>query len=240
MTKLVLKVSFVLLAALQSACATVCLTPTEIESNHINQYGSITLGKAFTRIENDVENFKEIDTKEVRTLINNPEATPFVKTQLYILLAKHFGNIQEIENLIAAQNDAINADGFKNIEEKNAYIKFAALTEERFRKYSKSTPENFKENAPSSAQVRFAPSMPYQATKSGYCYIEYDVSAEGRTENLRPLYCTTGHFRVAAMKNVAEWRFFPKRVDSKNVKDFAQVSKIAFRLTDGCGNLIPQ
>ncbi len=82
--------------------------------------------------------------------------------------------------------------------------------------------------------------MPADAETSGHCYVQFDVTSQGRTKNIRAINCTDPVFEAASIKAVKLWVYYPKVeygafVDRPDVE-----SKISFKLQDLNGTLIPE
>lgn len=81
-------------------------------------------------------------------------------------------------------------------------------------------------------KFRGAASIPYDANRSGTCMLRYDVTKEGRTENIKALRCTESLFARNSVKAVSRFLYEPADYRRTDVE-----TKITFRLLDERGKL---
>ena len=87
---------------------------------------------------------------------------------------------------------------------------------------------------------RTPPIMPPNATRSGHCQMQFDVTADGFVENLVALSCSDPVFRNMSLYNVHHWFYHPAWSGGQRVARTAVETKITFRLADESGELIPE
>jgi outer membrane biosynthesis protein TonB len=90
--------------------------------------------------------------------------------------------------------------------------------------------------------IRFPPRMSPAAlrgNRSGHCKLEFDVTSDGRVENIRVGYCTSEVFRETSVKSLSKWKYNPAIQDGKGVPRKNVETTIAYRIQDACGNTLP-
>lgn len=99
-----------------------------------------------------------------------------------------------------------------------------------------------REKTDSDAEVclRTPPIMPANAQKSGHCKVAFDVSKEGRPENIKTTYCTEEHFSAPSIQSVHWWFYHPKVERGSAVQRPGVGTTIRYRLTDESGVNIPE
>lgn len=80
------------------------------------------------------------------------------------------------------------------------------------------------------------PVMPYGIENSGFCCVSFDISKSGKTKNVDVYVCTDDIMRDNIELAVKRWRYFPKLVNGKKVKQSNIIKKIKMLVTDQYGN----
>lgn len=88
--------------------------------------------------------------------------------------------------------------------------------------------------------LRHTPTMPPRAEKSGHCKVQFDVTPEGSTVNVKATYCTEPLFKRATISAVQRWKYNPKVHNGAAVTRYGLVNKVSFHLSDERGNIIPE
>ena len=88
--------------------------------------------------------------------------------------------------------------------------------------------------------VRIPPMMPTNATRSGWCDLDFDVGIDGRTRDVVATTCSDPVFTDAATRSVEQWRYQPRIFDGEIVPRFGMSSRVTFRLHDATGQVIPE
>ena len=88
--------------------------------------------------------------------------------------------------------------------------------------------------------LRIPPMMPAGATRSGWCDLDYDVGIDGRTRDVVVTECSDTLFADAAAESVRRWIYQPRIVDGRVVPRPGMSSRVAFRLHDAAGEVIPE
>lgn len=88
--------------------------------------------------------------------------------------------------------------------------------------------------------LRFAPSMPQRADRSGHCNVRFNVSAKGVPYDIETTYCTQSLFQRATMKSVAKWKYRPRIQNGQAVSMTGVTNRVVYRLMDEQGNIIPE
>lgn len=87
---------------------------------------------------------------------------------------------------------------------------------------------------------RVEPAMPLRADRSGHCMMEFDVTPQGTTMNVRVLSCSQSHFEAPSVKAVQKWKYRPAVSDGSYVTRTGVRTKLTFELTDERGRIIPE
>lgn len=87
---------------------------------------------------------------------------------------------------------------------------------------------------------RMPPKMPRQAQRSGWVIVQFDVTDDGKTENVESITATERVFVRDAVDAVSKWTYPPKTSEEPNKARKAHVTTITFYLMDERGNQIPE
>lgn len=82
--------------------------------------------------------------------------------------------------------------------------------------------------------------MPHNANHSGHCHVVFDITEDGKTENIRIKGCSEDMFENPSYEAVAEWRYLPEVKGGVPVMRGNVTSRMVFRLLDADGNVIPE
>jgi len=88
--------------------------------------------------------------------------------------------------------------------------------------------------------VRASPIMPYGAKWSGHCVVTFDVSSDGKTENIVTTSCTEPHFKRPTIRAVSKWKYNPKVSDGKPIVQKGLRNTLRFQLADDRGRALPE
>ena len=88
-------------------------------------------------------------------------------------------------------------------------------------------------------RIKAAPKMPSNASRSGFCCIEYDVTDEGLPKNVTTTFCNKKKFKSPAIESIKKAKFNPAIRNGKNITALNQSTIITYRLTNSRGELIP-
>lgn len=223
----------IILALIQTSCATSvgqkCIDFDEVHEQAAKTYGSRNLAKVVFSFA-DGKAHKLTDS-QFEQYLNSPDATDEFKTHLLIRKGLTRKTSKELQDTLS---EALKVNAFRNEQEK-AYIKRAISN-------------SSKDIAPSpqtgtiidaKPTVRIPAIIPARSKKSGRCFVEFDVSPAGNTENIRVLYCTDLLFELSTKNSVSKWQYTPKTINGKAVTRRGIRSSMHFVLTDACGREIP-
>lgn len=87
---------------------------------------------------------------------------------------------------------------------------------------------------------RVEPAMPPRAVRSGHCMMEFDVTPQGTTMNVRALSCSQSFFEAPSVKAVQKWKYRPAVSDGAYVTRTGVRTRLTFALTDERGRIIPE
>lgn len=87
---------------------------------------------------------------------------------------------------------------------------------------------------------RVEPAMPPRADRSGHCMMEFDVTPQGTTMNVRALSCSQSYFEAPSVKAVQKWKYRPAVSDGAYVTRTGVRTRLTFALTDERGRIIPE
>ncbi|MFW6412650.1 MAG: energy transducer TonB, partial [Oceanicaulis sp.] len=73
------------------------------------------------------------------------------------------------------------------------------------------------------------PSRALRAGEEGYCALMFDVSPQGRTDNVA-IRCTDEVFETSVRRTVRQWRYEPRMVDGEPAWRYNVVTSFPFRL----------
>lgn len=84
-----------------------------------------------------------------------------------------------------------------------------------------------------------SPVMPTEATQSGYCCVDFDISAQGKAVSIKTSYCSEDLFRTAAITSVGEAEFTPAKVGGVRRLSQGHSFDVTFKKEDYQGVLKP-
>ena len=84
-----------------------------------------------------------------------------------------------------------------------------------------------------------SPVMPTEATRSGYCCVDFDISAAGKAVSVKTSYCSEDLFRVAAITSVRDAEFTPAKVGGVRRMSEGHSFDVTFKKEDYNGVLKP-
>lgn len=90
--------------------------------------------------------------------------------------------------------------------------------------------------------VRIPPVFPsrfLQGDVSGYCRVQFDISAEGQPFNVQTTLCTSNQLKSATVKSVQRWKYAPQMQSGSPVSRSGLETIIRFDLTDDRGEILP-
>lgn len=90
--------------------------------------------------------------------------------------------------------------------------------------------------------VRIPPIFPnrfLQGDVSGYCDVQFDISAEGKPFNVSATLCTNDQLKAPTVKSVLKWNYAPEMRDGQSVSRTGLKTTIRFDLQDERGRLLP-
>lgn len=108
------------------------------------------------------------------------------------------------------------------------HLKFSGLVPLLFVMGGVSSPTAFAQNdvnPDKRLMVRIPPIMPQKATRSGSCNLSFDITVEGRTDNIHVLQCTETLFARTAARSLSRWKYRPAHARKIGVE-----TKISFIL----------
>jgi len=215
-----------------------CATPSgcqNLEQSLIAKYGNAS----FIAKINRATGYGESNIVEQETLIEEalslPNLNSYARSYAYRALGSSYVLNKDYEKGLVAMEMAMKEGGFTGKEgegfpEYVSYVREAAENKEKgVSAYSDAQPI-----------VRIPPIMPPWAKRSGHCQMQFDVDEKGYTYNIKALYCTQDVFSEASIASLSRWKYNPKIVNGKPVKQTGVTSKIAYKLVDECGNLLPE
>ncbi len=86
---------------------------------------------------------------------------------------------------------------------------------------------------------RVAPKMPRRAYQSGFSIVEFDLTDDGGTSNIRILESWPKEiFEKSSEKAVEQWEFNPRTAEESDGDRKDIITTIRYRLTDSSGNMI--
>jgi len=88
--------------------------------------------------------------------------------------------------------------------------------------------------------LRYPPTMPQMATRSGHCDVSLNVSKNGEAIDVVARECTDPVFCEPTVEAVRRWIYYPKLEYGEVVERSDVSSKMTFRLTDPNGKIIPE
>jgi len=90
--------------------------------------------------------------------------------------------------------------------------------------------------------VRIPPVFPnrfLQGDVSGYCGVQFDISAEGLPFNVQTTVCTNNQLKSATVKSVQKWKYAPQMRNGNAVSRSGLKTTIRFDLKDEGGETLP-
>ena len=217
-----------------SSCATSsgCL---DIEKTLISKFGNADFLPLITQANRTRYSDKLGSIKLIEKALNLPDLTAYARSYGYRELGQTYTAIKQEGNAFISFDKAIAENGFTG-EEAKYFPKFV----ETLREYATNRKNETNKDRDAQPLVRIPPFFPSTATRSGHCQMKFDVDEIGRPQNIEALYCTQKAFIEPASSSLAKWTYNPKISNGKAVLRKDVMSKISFRLTDTCGNLIPE
>ncbi len=98
--------------------------------------------------------------------------------------------------------------------------------------------ENYKDKA--IPLKRIPPKMPSNARSSGHVFVKFDVTDDGKPENIKVVSSSKKLFESSALKSVEKW-VYSKREDGSDPENRKNITtKIRYKLQDRSGNNIPE
>ncbi len=97
--------------------------------------------------------------------------------------------------------------------------------------------ENYKSKA--YPKKRIPPRMPRAANGSGYVQVLFDVTDDGKTENIRILDSSHKVFERPAIQSVEKWIYTERSEEEDEGSRSDVTSRVTFVLMDGRGNVLP-
>ena len=82
--------------------------------------------------------------------------------------------------------------------------------------------------------------MPSLANQSGYCFMRFDVDADGHTNNIEAYKCSDIMFAASAVGSVREWVYSPKLENGVAVISEGIETKVTFKLATESGDVIEE
>lgn len=83
---------------------------------------------------------------------------------------------------------------------------------------------------------RVAPSYPATVNTDGYCDMQFDVGADGRTENIVATVCSDQRLDRASRHALSKWLYLPKRIDGEAVPEAGMTLRFTFRYVQEDGS----
>lgn len=84
-----------------------------------------------------------------------------------------------------------------------------------------------------------SPEMPMDATRSGYCCVDFDIDASGKAVTIKPSFCSEALFKVNAVKAVSGAEFSPAQVGGVRRRSDGHSFDIVFKKEDVNGLIKP-
>ena len=100
--------------------------------------------------------------------------------------------------------------------------------------------DSAKPDTPAQPCLRHPPRMPFNAERSGHCYVTFDVAKSGQPRNVSAEACTDDIFARPSEFAVQWWFFHPRTERGQALTQKGERAKIAFELTDENGIVIPE
>ena len=91
-------------------------------------------------------------------------------------------------------------------------------------------------------QVRIPPVFPNrfsQGNVSGYCRVQFDITAQGQPVNVETTMCTSSQLKSATVKSVQGWKYAPEIRNGRAVARSGLEATIRFDLRDERGEILP-
>ena len=76
---------------------------------------------------------------------------------------------------------------------------------------------------------RVAPVYPVSVDTDGYCDMQFDVAADGRTENIVALVCSDNRLARSSDRAISKWLYLPAMMDGESQRRDGMKVRISFR-----------
>lgn len=93
---------------------------------------------------------------------------------------------------------------------------------------------------PAKPLVRKPGKLPEEATKSGYCLMQFDIDENGSPFNVKAFLCTHRIFESESVAAVSNFQYAPRTENGIAVIERKQEVKVTYVYRDKDGNIIPE